>query len=93
MNWASKNVVYLFSCKTCHKQYRGSAEEFSSRFNNCRCLHRNFLRNKKGKQELFHAHFTEGLHRGESDWEVRLIDQGVNADNLRWRECYWQHGL
>ena len=35
------------------------------------------MRNKKVKQELFHAHFTEGLHQGESDWEVRLIDQGL----------------
>ena len=70
LNCASKNVVYLFTCKTCHKQYTGSTEEFRSRFNNYRCLHRNFLRNKKVKQELLHAHFTEGLHQGESDWEV-----------------------
>ena len=70
LNCASKNVVYLFTCRTCHKQYTGSTEEFRSRFNNYRCLHRNFLRNKKVKQELLHAHFTEGLHQGESDWEV-----------------------
>ena len=28
LNCASKNVVYLFTCKTCHKQYTGSTEEF-----------------------------------------------------------------
>ena len=68
LNCTSKNVVYLFTCKTCHKQYTGSTEEFRSRFNNYRCSHRNFLRNKKVKQESFHAHFAEGLHQGESDW-------------------------
>ena len=31
----------------------------------------------------FHALFAEGLHQGGSDWEVRLIDQGVSVDNLR----------
>ena len=35
----------------------------------------------------------EGLHRGESDWEVRLIDQGVSVDDVRQRESYWQHKL
>ena len=93
LNCASKNVVYFFTCKTCHKQYTGSTEEFQSRFNNYRCSHRNFLRNKKVKQESFHAHFAEGLHQGESDWEVRLIDQGVSVDDVRRRESYWQHEL
>ena len=48
---------------------------------------------KKGKQDSFHAHFAEGLHQGESDWEFRLIDQGVSADNVRRREFFWQHEL
>ena len=78
LNCASKNVVYLFTCKTGHKQFTRSTEDFRSRFNNYRRLHRNFLMNKKVKQESFHAHFAEGLHQGESDWEVRLIDQGVS---------------
>ena len=41
-NCRSKNVVYLISCKTCHKQYTGSSEEFRERFNNYRCAHRTF---------------------------------------------------
>ena len=72
LNCASINVVYIFICITCHKQYAGSSEEFWSRFNNYRCSHSKFLRKKKVKQESFHAHFVEG----QSDWEVRLIDQG-----------------
>ena len=51
------------------------------------------MRNKEVKQESFHAHFVEGLPRGESDWEVRLIDQGVSIDDVKWRESYWQHEL
>ena len=39
---SSENVVYLFTCKTCSKQYAGNTEEFRSRFNNYRCAHRNF---------------------------------------------------
>ena len=88
MNCTSKNVVYLFTSKTCHKQCTRSTEEFRSRFNNYRCSYRNFLRNKRVKQELFHAHFAEGLLERESDWEVRLIDQGVSVDDISWRESY-----
>ena len=93
LKWASKNVVYLFTCKTCHKQYTGSTEEFRNIFNNYRCSHRNFLRNKKVKEESFHAHFVEVLHRGESDWEIRLIDQGISVGDVRRRESYWQPEL
>ena len=59
--------------------------------NNYRCAHRTFLKGEKVKQESFHAHFAEGLHQGESDWEVRLIEQAVSAVGLRWIESYWQH--
>ena len=45
-HFTSKNVVYLFTCKTCHKQCTGSTKVFWSRFSNCRCAHRNFLRYK-----------------------------------------------
>ena len=32
-------------------------------------------KNRKVKQESFHAHFADGVHSGEGDWEVRLISQ------------------
>ena len=35
----------------------------------------------------------EGLHQGEIDWEVRLIDQGFSVDDVRWRESYWYYEL
>ena len=93
LNCAFKNLIYLFTCRTYHKQYTGSTEEFRSRFNSYRCSHRNFLRNKKVKQESFHAHFAESLHQRESDWEVRHIDQGVCVNDVKRRESYWQHEL
>ena len=44
---SSQNVVYLFTCKTCYKQYTGSTEDFRPSFNNYRYAHRNFLKEKK----------------------------------------------
>ena len=48
---------------------------------------------KKVKQESFNAHFAEANHNGEEDWEVRLIDQTDNVEDLRKRESFWQHEL
>ena len=91
---SSKNVVYLFTCKTCSKQYTGSTEDFRPRFNNYRCAHRNFLKRKKVKQEPFNAHFAEANHNGEDDWEMRLIDQTDNVKDLRRKvESFWQQEL
>ena len=52
---SSENVVYLFTRKTCSKQYTGSTENFRPRFSNCRCAHRNFL---KGKKKSNKSHLT-----------------------------------
>ena len=84
----SKNVVYLISFKTCHKQYTGSSEEFSAMFNNYRCAHRNYFKNNKVKQESFHAHLAEDARSGEGEWEVRLIDQSDSSEYLRKRESF-----
>ena len=43
----SKNVVYLFTCKTFPKHFAGSTEDFQPRFNSYRCAHRNLLKKKK----------------------------------------------
>ena len=92
LNCAFKNVVYLFICKSSHKQYT-VRYTFQGRFNNYRCAHRNILRKKKVKPESFHSDFAEGFYQGESDWEVILIDQAVSVDDLRRREFYRQHEL
>ena len=92
LNCRSENVVCLISCKTSHKQ-TGSSEEFRARFDNYRCAHCNYCKKRKVKQESFHAHFADGAHSGEGDWEVRLIDQSDSTEDLRKRESFWQHEL
>ena len=67
LNCRSKNVAFLIFCKTCHKHYTGSLEEFRARFNNYRSAHRNYCNNRKVKQESFHARFADGAHSGEGD--------------------------
>ena len=56
-------------------------------------MHRNYRKNKKVKQESFHAHFADGAHSGEGDWKVRLIDQSDSTEDLRKRGSFWLHEL
>ena len=91
LNCRSKNIVYLISCKTCHKQYGRRSDKFRTRFNNYRCAHRNYRKNRKVKQESFHAHFADDVHSGEGDWEVTLIDHSDSTEDLRKAESFWQH--
>ena len=42
----------------------------------------------KVKQESFHAHFADGVHSGEGEWEVRLTDQSDNTEDRRKRESF-----
>ena len=90
---SSAIAVYLFTCKTCSKQYRGNTENFRPSFNNYRCAHRNFLKGKQVKQESCKAHFAKVNHNGEGDWEVRLIDYTNNVEELRKIEYFWQDEL
>ena len=69
--------------KTCHKQYIGSTYKFWAGFHNYRCTYKNYFRNKKVKQESFHTHFAQGIHQGERDWEIRLLDETESVDNPR----------
>ena len=86
-------MQYLISCKTCHKQYTGSSEEFRAQFNNQRCAHRNYCKSRKVKQGSFHTYFADDAHSGKGDWKVRLIDQSESTEDLRKRESFWQHEL
>ena len=93
LNWRSNNVVYLFSCKTCSKQYAGGTESSRSRFNNYKSAHRNFSKGNSVKQVPFHAHFEDDKHHGMSDWESTLVNQAESVDDLRRRESFWQYEL
>ena len=71
LKYSSENAVYLFTCKTCSKQYTGSTEDLRQRFSKYRYAHRNSLKGKKVKQESFTIHFAEKSCNSEDDWEVR----------------------
>ena len=93
LNCCSNNVVYLFLCKACSKQYTGSTESFRSWFNNYKSAHRNYIKGNTVKQAQFHAHFEDDKHHGMSDWEITLIDQTESVGDLRRRESFWQYEL
>ena len=40
----------------------------------------NYRKNMKVKRESFHAHFTDGVHLGEGDWKLRLINQSESTE-------------
>ena len=85
--------MYLISCKTFHKQYTEILEEIRARFNNYRCAPRNYHKNMKVKLELFIAHFVDGVHSDEGDWQLRLIDQSDSTEELGRGESFCQHEL
>ena len=93
LNYRSSNVVHLFPCKACSKQYTGSTESFQSRFKNYKSAHRNFIKGNTVKQASFHAHFEDDKHHGMSNWEITLIDQTDSVDYLRRKESFWQYKL
>ena len=41
------------------------------------------------KQESFKGHFAKSNHNSVDDWEVKLIDQAYNAEELRKGESLW----
>jgi len=94
LNCNSKNVVYLVQCKTCNKQYVGSAStKFRLRFNNYKSCFGKFSSGKTAPQMLFHSHFGQPNHNGMEDWEFTLIDQSQDLASLRKREYFWQNKL
>ena len=52
-------------------------------------MHRKFSKRKKVKQQSFNAHFPTANDNGEDDWELRLIDQTYNVEDLTKRESFW----
>ena len=94
LNCSSKMVVYLVQCKSCNKQYIGSAStKFRLRFNNDKCCHRKYISNQEVPQQSFHPHFNCENHNGMEDWQFTLIDEASNVDSLRRKESFWQYKL
>ena len=55
--------------------------------------YRKFSANLSTPQASFHAHFAKPDHHGNSDWEIILIDQGGDLNQVRRKESYWQNKL
>ena len=85
-----------FTSSTTKRTYEIRPENLNCRSKNvvylisCKTCHH---KNRKLKQESFHAHFEDGHHSGEGKWEVRLIDQSDSTEDLTRRESLWQHNL
>ena len=93
----SKNVIYLISCKSCGKQYIGSAISFKERFR----IHKSDINTGKVRcgaaNHLLNVCHSEGNKFGYL--QIQLIAQvfvnnSRNIDNMLWeREKYWQAQL
>ena len=93
LNCNSKNVVYLLSCKSCGIQYVGSCTtKFRLRFNNYKSCNSRHL-TKTVPQQNLHNHFDLLNHKGMSDFEFTLIDQGSDEKSVRKKERFWQYKL
>ena len=88
------NVVYLITCKKCKKQYVGSCiTRFRTCINNYHTCHRKFCRGHSVIKFSFHAHFLLDGHCGIDNWEIILIDKGLNKQETRKKELFWQYKL
>ena len=63
------------------------------RFNNYKSCHTRNSLNKSVPQESFHAHGKEQSHNGMDDWQLILIDEAENVEQLRRREAFRQYKL
>ena len=92
-----KCLIYLFSCKSCGKQYvaNTTTNHFRSRWNN----YKSDIRKAESgdmenvKQKFLQSHFLQRDHQGFlKDVEVRLIDKTQASDPTK-REFYWMRTL
>ena len=90
LDYNSRNIVYLISCKVCGFRYVGStATKFRLRFNN----HKNRLRAhsrmstvNKESDDLIYKHFYSHGHHGFQDVSIQLMDKVNAKDDLLAKE-------
>ena len=89
-----KCLVYLFTCKTCSKQYTGeTTDQFRLRWNNYKSNDRKFKRGEPCMQEHLFEHFYSDGHNGFlEDVAITLIDKTDRRDPKN-RENYWMRTL
>ena len=96
-NCNSENVIYLFTCMICDKQYVGSTTtKFRLRFNQYKSNMTKYLKGQHGakvKQEKLFEHFcTENHDRTLKSMKVQIIDHCDPQDQDK-REFFWEHTL
>ena len=86
-----KCLIYLFSYRTCGKQYTGkNTDRFRYRWNSYKMEAR---KAKNGDMENVKQKFLQGGPKGFlEDVEVRLIDKTQGSDPTK-REYYWMRTL
>lgn len=90
-NCQSKNVIYLISCKKCHKQYVGQTKQpVSKRMNS----HKFDITNFKDPtfSTLVATHFNENNH-SMADFTFMPVDVINNSVNRLCKETFWIHKL
>ena len=86
----NKCLIYLWSCKSCSKQYVGNtANHFRSRWNNYKSRKTESGDMENVKQKFLQSHILQQDHKGFlKDVEVQLIDKTQASDPNK-REFYW----
>ena len=89
-----KCLVYLFTCKTCSKQYTGeSADQFKLRWNNYKSNDRKFKRGELCMQEHLYGHFySHGHIVFLEDVAIMLINK-IDGRDPKNRENYWMRKI
>ena len=90
----NKCLVYLFTCKTCPKQYTGeTTDQFRLRWNNYKSNDRKFKRREPCIQKHLFEHFYSDGHNGFlEDVAITLIDKTDGKDPKN-RKNYWMRTL
>ena len=89
-----KCSIYLFSCRTCSKQYKGkTTNRFRYRWNNYKLEARKAENGDMEDVKQMFLDFLQDDHKGFlEDVEVRLIDKTQGSDPTK-REYYWMRTI
>ena len=89
-NCSDKCLIYLFTCKTCLKQYLGqTVDEFRYRWNNYKHNDKKYLRDQSCFQEHIFEHFISPGYKGFlEDVLITFVDKTDLSDPQK-RGDYW----
>ena len=89
-----KCLVYLFTCKTCSKQYTGKTTyQFRFCWNDYKSNDRKFKRGEPRTQKHLHEHFYRDGHNVFLEDVVIILIDKTDGRNPRSRKNYWMRTL